>query len=148
MVLLPLLLEVNHLRQSCNSMHELELEIFRSSYQSCSIKKGILENFAKFTGKHLCQSLFFSKKETLAYVFCCGFCEISKNTLFTEHLWATASRYLILRAACLYKNIHMRCLTGFWTRFFVTIACYIIIIVKGTLMQIWKSTYMFVFIHK
>ena len=24
-------------------------------------KKGILENFAKFTGKHLCQSLFFNK---------------------------------------------------------------------------------------
>ena len=24
-------------------------------------KKGILKNFAKFTGKHLCQSLFFNK---------------------------------------------------------------------------------------
>ena len=24
-------------------------------------KKGVLRNFAKFTGKHLCQSLFFSK---------------------------------------------------------------------------------------
>ena len=27
----------------------------------CSIKKGVLRNFAKFTGKHLCQSLFFNK---------------------------------------------------------------------------------------
>ena len=27
-------------------------------WQSCSIKKGVLENFAKFTGKHMCQSLF------------------------------------------------------------------------------------------
>ena len=26
------------------------------------------------------------KKETLAQVFSCEFCEISKNTLFTEHL--------------------------------------------------------------
>ena len=33
----------------------------------------------------------FIKKETLAQVFYCEFCEISKNTFFTEHLWATAS---------------------------------------------------------
>ena len=33
----------------------------------------------------------FIKKETLAQVFSCEFCEISKNTFFTEHLWATAS---------------------------------------------------------
>ena len=33
----------------------------------------------------------FIKKETLAQVFSCDFCEISKSTLFTEHLWATAS---------------------------------------------------------
>ena len=30
------------------------------------------------------------KKETLAQVFSCEFCEIYKNTLFTEHLWTTA----------------------------------------------------------
>ena len=28
----------------------------------------------------------FNKKETLAQVFSCEFCEISKNTFFTEHL--------------------------------------------------------------
>ena len=27
----------------------------------CSVKKGVLKNAAKFTGKHLCQSLFFNK---------------------------------------------------------------------------------------
>ena len=27
------------------------------------------------------------KKETLAQMFSCEFCEISKNTFFTEHLW-------------------------------------------------------------
>ena len=26
-----------------------------------SIKQGVLKNLAKFTGKHLCQSLFFNK---------------------------------------------------------------------------------------
>ena len=51
----------------------------------------------KFTGKHLSQSLFFNlvcnfiKKESLAQVLSCKFCEISKNTFFTEHLWTTAS---------------------------------------------------------
>ena len=27
----------------------------------CSVRKGVVRNFAKFTGKHMCQSLFFSK---------------------------------------------------------------------------------------
>ena len=34
---------------------------FRSSHRRCSVKKGVLRNFAKFTGKHLCQSFFFNK---------------------------------------------------------------------------------------
>ena len=33
----------------------------------------------------------FNKKETLARVFSCEFCGISKNIFFTEHFWATAS---------------------------------------------------------
>ena len=52
-------------------------------------KKGVLRYFTKFTGKHLCQSVFFNKvaglrpatllKKTLAQVFSCEFSEISKN---------------------------------------------------------------------
>ena len=34
-----------------------------------------------------------SKKETLALVFSCEFCGISKNTFFAEQLKATASVY-------------------------------------------------------
>ena len=42
----------------------------RSSHQRCSVKKGVLRNLAKFTGKHLCQSLCFNiKKEALAKKF-------------------------------------------------------------------------------
>ena len=63
----------------------------KSSHKRCSVGEGVLRNFTKLTGKHLCQSLFFNRKETLAEVFYCEFCEISKNTFFTEHLWATAS---------------------------------------------------------
>ena len=64
----------------------------RSSRPEVFNKIGVLKNFAKFTGKHLCQGLFliklqaeaynFIKKETLAQVFSCEFCEISKNTFF------------------------------------------------------------------
>ena len=75
-----------------------------SSQRSCSVTEGLLKNFEKFTGKHLCQGLSlnkiagwdaeacnFIKKETLAQVFSCEFCEIYKNTFFTEHLRAIAS---------------------------------------------------------
>ena len=62
--------------------------------------KGVPKNFSKFAGKHLCLSLFFNKvaslktllkKKTLAQVLSCEFSEIFQNTLFTEHLWMTAS---------------------------------------------------------
>ena len=53
----------------------------RSSRPEVFCKKRVLRNFTKFTGKHLCQSLFFTKvEETPAQVFSCEFCEISKNT--------------------------------------------------------------------
>ena len=55
-------------------------------------KKGVLENFTKFTVKHLCQGLFFNKivgsglqlikKETLAQVNSCVFYEFFKSTFF------------------------------------------------------------------
>ena len=34
---------------------------FRSSHQRCSMKKVVVRNFTKFTGKHMRQSLFFNK---------------------------------------------------------------------------------------
>ena len=36
-------------------------DLDRSSHRRHSIKKGFLKSFAKFTGKRLCQSLFFNK---------------------------------------------------------------------------------------
>ena len=46
----------------------------------------------------------FIIKETLALVFSCDFCEISKNTFFTEHLWATASVDITIAPANVFKN--------------------------------------------
>ena len=68
----------------------------KSSHRRCSVRKGVLRNFAKFTGKYLCQSLFF-KKETVAHVFSCEFSKISKNNFFTEYLWTTASIFVETR---------------------------------------------------
>ena len=61
------------------------LRFNRSNRLEVFCKKGVLRNFAKYTGKHLCQSLLFEacnfiKKETLAKVFFWEFCKISKNT--------------------------------------------------------------------
>ena len=50
-------------------------------------EKNIPKYFAKSTGKHLCQSLFFNKVVGLRPEFC----EKFKNTFFTEHFWTTAS---------------------------------------------------------
>ena len=81
-------------------LDSFKYSLCRNSYQRCSLRKGVLRNFAKFTEKRLCQSRFFIKllhaeaynfieKETLVQVFSCEFCEISKNAFFTEHLCAT-----------------------------------------------------------
>ena len=47
-------------------------------------KKGVLRNFAKFTGKDLCQSLFFNKVAGLVVFL--------STALLTEYLQATASK--------------------------------------------------------
>ena len=92
--------------------HKYRIRNLGSSHQRCSIKKGILRNFNKFTGKQLCQSAFLNeaaglsrttlikniKKDTLAQVLSCVYYQISKNTFFAEHLWTTAS--WVSRCSC------------------------------------------------
>ena len=68
--------------------------------------KGVLKNFAKFTGKHPCQSLFlitlqtsvfnFIKKETVAQVFSCEFCKSFNDTYFYRAPVVTASGIMSL----------------------------------------------------
>ena len=72
---------------------------YRSPEVFC--KNGVLGNFEKFIGKHLCQISFliklrvktcsFIKKETLALAFSCEFWEISKSTFFYRTPSVTAS---------------------------------------------------------
>ena len=49
-----------------------------SSLQEVFCKISVLRIFAKFTGKHLCQSLY--QKRYSVRGFSCEFCEVSKNT--------------------------------------------------------------------
>ena len=77
--------------------------LFKSSHRGCSLRKGVLRNFAKFARKHLCKSLTCAyiclrpqdcnpiKKEALAQVFYCEFCKFSKNTF----LKITSERLLL-----------------------------------------------------
>ena len=61
---------------------KLEKEVKTIRFESlfphfvCSMEKEILKKFAKFTGKHLCQSLFFNKAPGLR----------TPGTFFTEYL--------------------------------------------------------------
>ena len=67
----------------------------RSTRPDVFCKVGVLRNFSKFTGKHLCQGFFFNKvaglrpkacnfikRETLAQVLFCELWEICKNIFF------------------------------------------------------------------
>ena len=57
----------------------------RSSHWSCSVKKDVLKNFTKFTGKHPWQSFFFNKVAGVV-------CNFIKKRLrdFIEYLGTTA----------------------------------------------------------
>ena len=59
----------------------------------------------------------------MAQVFSCEFCEISKNTFFTEHIWVTASVFVIKNfqsVAILHEMLEILILTfcNFNTLFF------------------------------
>ena len=71
-------------------LHETPYRIYPkcgSNHRRCSVKKGALRNFAKFTGKHLCQRLLFNKVAGLSQVLSCEFCEISKLFLQNTSGW-------------------------------------------------------------
>ena len=99
---------------------------YRNSHQRCSMKERILRNFAKFTGKHQCQSLVPWQKGTLAQVFSYEVCKISKNTFFTEHLrrllpkinlssqknkWVSNSKGFLIRSQSLLSFLFKKVIT-------------------------------------
>ena len=76
--------------------------VFRSSLPEVFWKKDVLRNLTKFTGKHLCQSLFFNKVarlETLAQVFSREFSQISRNIFLHRAPLVAASGFSRLRTS-------------------------------------------------
>ena len=60
----------------------------RSSHRRCSVRKGVLRNFAKFTGKYLCQSLILKKVAGLRlYVWSQN--AILLNVYYRIYVWWT-----------------------------------------------------------
>ena len=58
--------------------------------QRSSVKKSVLRNFAKFTVKHLCQSLLFNNVAGLRLwhrCFSVNFVKFLRTAFFIEHLW-------------------------------------------------------------
>ena len=101
--------------------------LVKSSHQRCSVQNGVLKNFAKVTGKHLCQSLFFNKVSFLirpatslkkGYWHRCfpvNFAKFLRTPLFTERLWTTASglwnvKARVYKVATLEKMLRLECL--------------------------------------
>ena len=58
----------------------------RSSHQEVFCKEVVLSNFAKFTEKHLCQSLFL-KRRLWHRCFPVNFAKFLRTPFLTEHLW-------------------------------------------------------------
>ena len=75
-----------------------ETPIQRSRRPKVFCKKGVLRKFTKFTGKHLCQSLFFNnvaglrtatllKKRLWHRCFPVDFVKFLRTPFYIEHLW-------------------------------------------------------------
>ena len=82
--------------------------LYRSSDPEVFCKRGVLRNFAKFTGNHLCQRLVFNKVAVLRLrpatllrkslwhrCFLANFVKFLRAFFFTEHL-----RWLLLVVYC------------------------------------------------
>ena len=101
-------------------IHDISTEDFRISNVAglypeivvwrCYLKNGVLENFTKFTAKHLCQSLFFNqvadvkpsvllKKWLWRRCFSVNFMTLLRTLFFIEHL-----RWLLLFLTILMKH--------------------------------------------
>ena len=92
--------------------------------QRCSVKKRVLRNFAKFTGKHLCQSLFFSrvagqrpvtslKKRLWHRCFLVNIAKFIRTPFLKEHLWWMLLLLLVLvRIGLVWRaaNLSMFCI--------------------------------------
>ena len=101
-----------------------EAVVQRSSRQGVFCAKGVLKNFGKFTGKHLCQSLFFNKVADLRLAallkrrlwhrcFPVDFANFLRTSISTEHLQCLLLKFISNHTKeMLYMNTILRILKG------------------------------------
>ena len=94
------------------------VQLFRSSRPEVFCKKDVLRNFTKFTGIHLCQSLFLNKVKKRIWHRCfpVNFAKFLRAIFLTEHLRWTLScwRYIFSRNFQILKGHYIVGLTFKW----------------------------------
>ena len=77
LILLKTYFEFTKLSKIVDLTHSFPMHSFsRSSHWRCSVKIGVLKNYTKSTGRHLCQSVFYNKVAGLR-----------SATLFKKRVW-------------------------------------------------------------
>ena len=77
----------SHKIKSVKKLWKSFKSVYRSSLPEVFCKKGVPRNFTKFTGKHLCQSLFLKTLQTWGSHFPVNFVKFLRTPIFIEHLW-------------------------------------------------------------
>ena len=91
--------------------------------------KGVLRNFAKFTGKHLCQGLFFDKVASLRPAtlknkrlwhkrFLVNFAKFLRTPFYITPLVAVSCSCRLLNCGLLKEDYNTDILVRLWSNFF------------------------------
>ena len=98
---------------------ELILGKNRSSHRSCSVKKGVFKDFAKFTEKSVLESLFIKKKRQprcfpVKSAKSCEICEIfwrtSRNNWFLAETGVVLPKVLLIKVFWTETNVYLNIL--------------------------------------
>ena len=81
----------------------------QSSHRRCSVRIDALGNFAKLTGKHLCQSLCFNKvaglRQDILYLLGCTWDKIEREILYLLGCLIPTFRFIFFRLTSIwFKN--------------------------------------------
>ena len=107
----------------------------RSSLPEVFYNKGVLRNFAKFIGKHLCQSFFLSK--TLHYIYQQCIINIIGNKTYTKNFFSTFTFWVKALSFYFRSWILVSCPVH-WFRF-----CYRVIKSESWALALYYGSYLF-----
>ena len=85
-------------------------QLFRSSHRRCSKKKSVLENFRKFTGKHLWFAKFSKTpflQNTSGRLLLAFSCNVTNNGILPTGVWKTSDEYSLSRNTNLRNTVQV-----------------------------------------